>query len=128
MQNRRALIFFAFAILFGVAAAFTAHRALESRVAAAPEAAPIETVDVVITRSDVTTGAVLTAASLTTVSRPSMSGGVRRCSAEARVRSTSRCASMRSAARRSRDRWPRGASWPRWVACAAAARSWSRLT
>ena len=44
MQNRRALIFFAFAILFGVAAAFTAHRALESRVANTPEAAPIETV------------------------------------------------------------------------------------
>jgi len=70
MQNRRALIFFAFAILFGVAAAFTAHRALESRVASTPEAAPIETVEVVITRSDQTTGASLTAATLTTVDWP----------------------------------------------------------
>jgi pilus assembly protein CpaB len=70
MQNRRALIFFAFAILFGVAAAFTAHRALESRVANTPEAAPIETVEVVITRTDQTTGSVLTAAALTTVDWP----------------------------------------------------------
>ncbi len=70
MQNRRALLFFAFAILFGVAAAFTAHRALESRVASTPEAAPIATVDVVITRTDQTTGAVLTTAALTTVDWP----------------------------------------------------------
>jgi hypothetical protein len=60
IQNRRALIFFAFAILFGVAAAFTAHRAVESRVASTPDTAPIETVEVVITRSDQATDAVLT--------------------------------------------------------------------
>ena len=70
MQNRRALIFFAFAILFGVAAAFTAHRALESRVATAPEAPAIETVEVVITRADQSTGAVLNTAALTTVDWP----------------------------------------------------------
>lgn len=70
MQNRRALIFFAFAILFGVAAAFTAHRALESQVASTPAAPPIETVEVVITRTDQTTGSVLTAATLTTVDWP----------------------------------------------------------
>lgn len=70
MQNRRALIFFAFAILFGVAAAFTAHRALESQVAVSAEPAPIPTVEVVITRADIATGAVLTSAELTTVDWP----------------------------------------------------------
>ena len=70
MQNRRALIFFTFAILFGVAAAFTAHRALESRVATAPEVAQVPTVEVVITRADFATGSVLTAAALTTVDWP----------------------------------------------------------
>ncbi len=71
MQNRRALLFFAFAILFGIAAAFTAHRALESRVATVPvEATPVETVDVVITRADIQTGGVLEDALLTTVEWP----------------------------------------------------------
>jgi pilus assembly protein CpaB len=70
MQNRRALIFFAFAILFGVAAAFTAHRALERQVAQAPAPAPIETVDVMIARSDIQTGGVLDPQLLTSVEWP----------------------------------------------------------
>ena len=50
MQNRRALLFFAFAILFGAAAAFTAHRALERQAATAPAPVEIETVPAVIAR------------------------------------------------------------------------------
>ena len=71
MQNRRALIFFASAIVFGVAAAFTAHRALESRVNTVPgEPVAIATIDVVITRGDLATGSVINATDVTTVEWP----------------------------------------------------------
>ena len=69
MQNRRALLFFAFAILFGVAAAFTAHRVLERQVAA-PAPVAIQTVPVVIARADLPTGGILTTPQLATVEWP----------------------------------------------------------
>ena len=69
MQNRRALLFFAFAILFGVAAAFTAHRVLERQVAA-PAPVAIQTVPVVIARADLPTGGILSTPQLATVEWP----------------------------------------------------------
>ena len=71
MHNRRALLFFAFAIVFGTAAAFLAHRALESqKPVAAPTAAKIETVDVVLARTDIPVGTRLNAQHLRTVEWP----------------------------------------------------------
>ena len=53
MHNRRALLFFAFAVVFGTAAAFLAHRALEDQTpTTAASATEIETVDVVLARTD----------------------------------------------------------------------------
>jgi len=69
MQNRRALLFFAFAILFGVAAAFTAHRVLERQVTA-PAPVAIQTVPVVIARADLPTGGILSTPQLATVEWP----------------------------------------------------------
>lgn len=71
MHNRRALLFFAFAVVFGTAAAFLAHRALEDQTpTTAASATEIETVDVVLARTDVTTGSALTAQQLRTVEWP----------------------------------------------------------
>ena len=70
MQNRRALFFFGLAILFGIAAAFTARTVLEDRasVAAAPT---VSTKAVVVARADVTIGTALVAIQLDTAEWPS---------------------------------------------------------
>ena len=71
MHNRRALLFFAFAVVFGTAAAFLAHRALEDQTPTTAASAPaVETVNVVLARTDVTTGSALTAQQLRTVEWP----------------------------------------------------------
>jgi len=70
MQNRRALFFFGMAILFGVAAAFTARTVLEDRASAASQPA-VATTPVVVARADVTVGTALIALQLDTVDWPS---------------------------------------------------------
>ena len=70
MHNRRALLFFAFAVVLGTAAAFLAQRALENQTPAAVQATKAETVDVVMARTDVNVGAALTTQQLRTVEWP----------------------------------------------------------
>ena len=69
MQNRRALFFFGLAILFGIAAAFTARTLLEDRASVAAQPA-VATTPVVVARADVTIGAALVALQLDTVDWP----------------------------------------------------------
>src|SRR5262245_4738295 len=69
MQNRRALVFFAFAVFFGIAAAFTARHVLESRTSTAASPA-VATVPVVVARTDVAVGSALTTLHLDTVAWP----------------------------------------------------------
>lgn len=69
MQNRRALIFLGLAILFGIAAAFTARHVLEDRASVAAQPT-VATTRVVVARSDVTVGTALTAIQLDTVDWP----------------------------------------------------------
>lgn len=70
MHNRRALLFFAFAVVLGTAAAFLAHRALEKQAPATVEIARIETVNVVLARTDMTVGSALAPQQLRTVEWP----------------------------------------------------------
>jgi pilus assembly protein CpaB len=70
MHNRRALLFFAFAVVLGTAAAFLAQRALENQAPAPVSAAQVETIDVVLARTDVTVGSALTTQQLRTVEWP----------------------------------------------------------
>lgn len=58
MQNRRTTIFFALAILFGIAAALTAQQLLD-RPAVAAQPAKVETTKVVVARVDINTGSAL---------------------------------------------------------------------
>jgi pilus assembly protein CpaB len=72
MHNRRALLFFAFAVVLGTAAAFLAQRTLENQAQTqivAP-AAKVETVKVVLARTDVTVGSALSSQQLRTVEWP----------------------------------------------------------
>jgi pilus assembly protein CpaB len=69
MQNRRALFFFGLAILFGIAAAFTARMVLEDRASVAAQPA-VATTPVVVARADVTVGTALIALQLDTVDWP----------------------------------------------------------
>lgn len=70
MHNRRALLFFAFAVVLGTAAAFLAQRALENQTPAAVEVTKVETVNVVLARTDVTVGSALAPQQLRTVEWP----------------------------------------------------------
>jgi pilus assembly protein CpaB len=70
MQNRRALIFFGLAILFGIAAAFTARTLLEDRASVAAQTTTVSTVPVVVARTDVSVGSALVALQLDTVEWP----------------------------------------------------------
>src|SRR5882672_8964697 len=69
MQNRRALLFFGLAILFGIAAAFTARTLLEDRASRAAQN-PVSIVRVVVARTDVAVGSALVALQLDTVEWP----------------------------------------------------------
>jgi pilus assembly protein CpaB len=69
MQNRRTTIFFALAILFGIAAAMLAQRMLNQNTAPAPQAA-IETTTVMIARLDVNKGSALAPTHLDSVEWP----------------------------------------------------------
>lgn len=69
MQKRRALLFFAFALVFGAAAAFLAHRALE-RQQVEPIARAVETVPVVLARVDLAVGSSLAPEQLRVVAWP----------------------------------------------------------
>ena len=69
MQNRRALFFFGLAILFGIAAAFTARTLLEDRASVAAQPA-VATTPVVVARADVTIGTALVTLQLDTVDWP----------------------------------------------------------
>jgi pilus assembly protein CpaB len=69
MQNRRALFFLGLAILFGIAAAFTARHVLEDRASVAAQPA-VATTKVVVARTDVTVGTALKAIQLDTVDWP----------------------------------------------------------
>jgi len=69
MQNRRALFFFGLAILFGIAAAFTARTLLEDRASTAAQNA-VPTVRVVVARTDVPVGSALVALQLDSVEWP----------------------------------------------------------
>ena len=70
MHNRRALLFFAFAVVLGTAAALLAQRALENQTPTAVQVTKTETVDVVMARTDVNVGAALTTQQLRTVEWP----------------------------------------------------------
>jgi pilus assembly protein CpaB len=72
MHNRRALLFFAFAVVLGTAAAFLAQRTLENQaqIQAPAPVAKVETVNVVLARTDVTVGSALTGQQLRTVEWP----------------------------------------------------------
>lgn len=67
--NRRALTFFALALIFGVAAAFTARDLLESRAASAA-VPPIATKQVVIAKADLAAGTAIRSDQLTTAEWP----------------------------------------------------------
>jgi pilus assembly protein CpaB len=69
MQNRRTTIFFALAILFGIAAATLAQRMLNQPAPTAPQAA-IETQTVLIARLDINKGSALTSVHLDAVEWP----------------------------------------------------------
>jgi pilus assembly protein CpaB len=69
MQNRRTTIFFALAILFGIAAALTAQQLL-NRPAGAAQPAKIETTQVVVARVDINTGSALLPNQLDSVDWP----------------------------------------------------------
>jgi pilus assembly protein CpaB len=69
MQNRRTTIFFALAILFGIAAATLAQRMLSQPASPAPQAA-IETKTVIVARLEVNKGSALTSSHLDTVEWP----------------------------------------------------------
>jgi pilus assembly protein CpaB len=68
--NKRALVFFGLAGLFGVAATFAAKDLLQSRSATAAPI-PVDTTTVVVARTDVGTGVELRETQLTTVEWPS---------------------------------------------------------
>jgi pilus assembly protein CpaB len=72
MHNRRALLFFAFAVVLGTAAAFLAQRTLENQAQSQTPVpvAKVETVDIVLARTDVTVGSALTTQQLRTVEWP----------------------------------------------------------
>jgi len=69
MQNRRTTIFFALAIVFGIAAATLAQRMLNQPAPPAPQAA-IETKTVLVARLDINKGSALSATHLDTVEWP----------------------------------------------------------
>jgi pilus assembly protein CpaB len=69
MQNRRTTIFFALAILFGIAAALTAQQLLD-RPAVAAQPVKIETTAVVVAGADINTGSALVPNQLDTVEWP----------------------------------------------------------
>jgi pilus assembly protein CpaB len=68
--NKRAILFFAMAAVFGVAAAFTARDLLDAPSASASRL-PVETTSVVVARADVGTGVALRDEQLKTVEWPS---------------------------------------------------------
>jgi pilus assembly protein CpaB len=70
MQNRRTTIFFALAILFGIAAALTAQQLL-NRPAVAAQPARLETTQVVVARVDINTGTALLPNQLDAIDWPS---------------------------------------------------------
>lgn len=69
MRNRRALLFFGLAIVFGIAAAFTARHVLEDRSSVAAQPA-VATAPVVVARTDVPVGTALAPLQLDTVDWP----------------------------------------------------------
>lgn len=70
MKNQRAILFFLFAIAFGVAAVFMVDRALD-RQPEAVEAAAVPTTRVVLAKRDLATGGIVSAQQLESVEWPS---------------------------------------------------------